>query len=43
MKKFKHLFWAILLIGIVSCSDETPSPSNEDSVLTEDVTFQLEG
>lgn len=43
MKKFKHLFWAILLIGIVSCSDETPSPSNEDSVLTEDVTFELEG
>ena len=43
MKKIKHLFWAILLIGIASCSDETPVPSNNDTILTEDVTFELEG
>ena len=43
MKKIKHLFWAILLIGIASCSDETPTQPENNSVLTEDVTFQMEG
>ena len=43
MKKIKYLFWAILLMGVVSCSDETPVPSNNDTILTEDVTFELEG
>ena len=42
MKKIKYLFLAILLIGVVSCSDDTPTPSIEDSVLTEDVTFELD-
>ena len=42
MKKIKYLFLAILLFGVVSCSDETPVPSNNDTILTEDVTFELD-
>ena len=41
MNKIKYLLGAILLIGFTSCSDDIIEPNNQ--VLTEDVTFELDG
>lgn len=43
MKKIQILFFIAVLLGIVSCSNETPQQTIEISGLTEEVYFEQVG